>query len=225
MNTPVINHYGCIYYLRSPSGKFYIGQTTQDFYFYVRYTYILKDGNGRPRISNTIKKYGIDSFEINVLVYCFSKEDLDKAEIAFIQEFNSIKCGYNLTDGGRTYTRTDDIKENIRQSLLNKEFIPLSDEDIKLKINDLIKRKRDKVELNKLKPGYRNTITKEHEQTLRDSRSKFIYTIKYKHTSEIFVVKHIRQFCEERGINAGHITHRGKSNGYLVLSKELKCTL
>lgn len=98
--------YGCIYGLRSPSGKWYIGQTTQEFSGYFIRSYKSNDNGGnRPKLRNAISKYGIDSFEVIVFVYLFSKDDLDNSEICFIDMYDAIKNGYNCrSGGGKGYT-------------------------------------------------------------------------------------------------------------------------
>ena len=47
------------------------------------------------------KKYGIENFEKYLLQTCYSREELDKAEIFWIAEYRSRgKAEYNIADGG-----------------------------------------------------------------------------------------------------------------------------
>lgn len=76
---------GIIYMYKSPSGKYYIGQTT------------------RPKF----RKYGMDSFEYSILcrITCSNTETLseilDNLEQYYIVKYNSkVPTGYNASDGG-----------------------------------------------------------------------------------------------------------------------------
>jgi group I intron endonuclease len=123
--------YGCIYGLKSPSNKWYIGQTTKsDPINYIRINYERGDCGCRRKLKYAISKYGFNKFEIYIFIYCFSKEDLDKAEISFIQEFNSVENGYNLQLGGSNGKPSEETKVRISEA---KAGMTVSDET-KLKI-------------------------------------------------------------------------------------------
>lgn len=80
------------------SGKIYIGKTVRELrtriseHIYNNYNY---------RIDNAIQKYGIGSFDIDVIAEADTEEELLALEKFFI-EFYGCKSpnGYNLTDGG-----------------------------------------------------------------------------------------------------------------------------
>jgi group I intron endonuclease len=87
-----------IYKITNPKGKIYIGQTTN-----LRdrmYHYSNADGGSMgKKILNSIKKYGWENHEIEVIEVC----DDDKSnmrEIYWIKHFNSYHNGLNLTEGG-----------------------------------------------------------------------------------------------------------------------------
>ena len=119
----MFSFYGCIYGLRSPSGKWYIGQTTDiDPIRYLRINYNYRDGGGRTKLRYALLRYGFDSFNTQILVYCFSKEELDKAEIGFIEIYNSVSNGYNIDPGGNGKKHSLCTKESMsRNRLLRKE--------------------------------------------------------------------------------------------------------
>ncbi|MGL5086838.1 MAG: GIY-YIG nuclease family protein [Clostridium sp.] len=48
-----------------------------------------------------IRKYGLDNFEVEILVLCDQKE-LNQNEIELIDKYNSFKDGYNSTVGGQS---------------------------------------------------------------------------------------------------------------------------
>jgi group I intron endonuclease len=91
------NGYGFIYFLRSPSGKGYIGQTTVSI---SKRLYCHTKSKGCRFLYAAIKKYGLDNFFVGA-VGCYPLSDLDAMEVRFIKEFETL-CpdGYNLTTGG-----------------------------------------------------------------------------------------------------------------------------
>lgn len=96
--------YGIIYRYVSPSGKSYIGQTTDEQKrrncFNDRKYY-----SGR-KMDNAIKKYGAENFAYEVLYrneYSTMDEaiaDLNRKEREYISKFDSYHNGYNMTLGG-----------------------------------------------------------------------------------------------------------------------------
>jgi len=118
------------------NGKIYIGQTK--FTLEERILYHLKVGDS-PAFHNSIKKYGIENFEISIIDSAKTKEELNDKEkywIKFYDSNNRIK-GYNLTDGGDGFSgyefsgennpmygkhHSEETKENIRKSRLGKRL-------------------------------------------------------------------------------------------------------
>jgi group I intron endonuclease len=74
------------------NGKSYIGQHASD---------DLSNywGSGKL-IKAAINKYGIANFDRTILERCVSKEELNEREKYWIAKNNTIKNGYNLTEGG-----------------------------------------------------------------------------------------------------------------------------
>lgn len=115
---------GIIYKYTSPSGKSYIGQTTNESHrratwFCEKYRY------AGTAINRARKKYGAKNFKYEVLhkKYYFNKKeasmDLDRWEIYYIGYYNTFKEGYNNTIGGATprgVVRTQEFKNKISHS-------------------------------------------------------------------------------------------------------------
>ena len=74
------------------NGKSYIGQHASD-----DLSNYWGSGN---LIKSAINKYGIDNFDRVILERCVSKEELNEREKYWIDKNNTIKNGYNLTEGG-----------------------------------------------------------------------------------------------------------------------------
>lgn len=97
---------GLIYMLLNrKNGNAYIGQTTD---FKTRMSHH-KCLCSNTIISNAIKKYGWDTFDIVKLHENISIEKLDKLEIYYIKLFNTFRgSGYNATPGGCVVGRGED---------------------------------------------------------------------------------------------------------------------
>ena len=122
--------YGIIYKIENlVNRKVYIGQTIRK--FNRRY-----DGNNiegvykyHKRRKNTnnhynrhlleaIEKYGFNNFKvIEQFDVAFSKTELDIKERTYIMLYNSIKNGYNNTDGGSNGKPTEEVRKRLSESL------------------------------------------------------------------------------------------------------------
>lgn len=92
--------------------------------------YNSKNKCGTP-FSNAIKKYGWDGFDHIIVCECYSREELDSEEVAFISLFHSNErtFGYNLAPGGRGssgYKVSEETKQKIREA--RPRQAPLSEE-------------------------------------------------------------------------------------------------
>ena len=139
---------GVIYRYKSPSGKYYIGQTIDEknrrSLFLSQYKY------GGPKIENARKKYGPENFEYTVLMKITGddpeevKQYLNNLEIGFIRMYDSYNTGYNSTIGGGGlpgHKHSEETKQKIslKKYLYNpakgkpspKKGIPMSEESKK----------------------------------------------------------------------------------------------
>lgn len=100
------------------NGKWYIGQTCQNPERRWRYNgkgYLSYGKNvGSNKFANAIKKYGWENFE-HVILETTNEENVDKLETYYIQKYNSVENGYNLTYGGANHK----ISEETRQKMSN----------------------------------------------------------------------------------------------------------
>lgn len=96
---------GTIYKLTSPSGKIYIGQTT-NLKDRKRSLYNPNKYYSGHRLDNAIKKYGIENFKYEIIAQIeledkfLLRKHLDDLEIHYIKKFDSYNNGYNMTLGG-----------------------------------------------------------------------------------------------------------------------------
>lgn len=88
----------CVYTHTSPSGKVYVGITSNiksrwgsNGRYYKTYNSILK---------NAIEKYGWDNFKHDIILKDVSKSEADYAEKYLIKWYKLHNISYNITDGG-----------------------------------------------------------------------------------------------------------------------------
>lgn len=136
---------GIIYCYKSPSGKVYIGQTTDEktrraIFFNTKYHY------GGKYIDSARLKYGPESFTYEVLETVEATEDkikeiLDNLEMLYIKKYNSNsrEFGYNLTIGGKTtlgYKFSEEAKRKLSKLRKGKVFCPNRTPETQRKINE-----------------------------------------------------------------------------------------
>jgi len=89
---------GCVYMATSPSGKKYIGMTTN---FYNRYKAHKYQSENCDRVfCKAIRKYGIENLYWEILFTSEDKAMLMEMEMMFISQYDTKKRGYNMNTGG-----------------------------------------------------------------------------------------------------------------------------
>lgn len=120
----IINPYGFIYITTNLiNGMRYLGQKK----FSKGWKQYLGSGSV---FKNAIKKYGKENFSRNIILICFSKEELNKAEYDLSVFLDVVKNDgwYNLVYGGGTscgWNMPEETKEKIRQKRIG---VTLSEE-------------------------------------------------------------------------------------------------
>ena len=119
-----------IYKIRNKiSGKCYIGETIKDMGTRWRgHINSINRNSGCPALKDAIKKYGIDVFEMSVIIICF-EEDRFEYEKEYIDKYNSVvPNGYNILDGGEgggfkgkthSISTINKIRETLKQKYIN----------------------------------------------------------------------------------------------------------
>ena len=116
----------CIYIIRNTiNDKVYIGQTI--FTPEIRFRQHLKDAYSgvNRKLYIAMRELGISNFYAEKLVDC-ACEELDKEEVRFIQQYNSVTEGYNSNAGGAGLSAKYDIEyleELISQGMSKKEIM------------------------------------------------------------------------------------------------------
>lgn len=123
-----------IYKLTSPSGKIYIGQSTN---LESRLkSYKTAHCKKQVHLYNAILKYGFENFKIEIL-YSTEREFthlnilLDTLEIAAIKKYNSTDktLGYNIRSGGTNGKCSEETKQKMSISQKNRDRSTLSEKN------------------------------------------------------------------------------------------------
>lgn len=117
-----------IYKLTSPSGKCYIGQTKNKLEVRLKqHIQAMKRYKKNPEIKNTSRKLyeGMIKYDISLWtkeILCeVSSDDINDKEIYYIELFNSVDNGYNISRGGlgnNVEYLTEEHRENLSKSRL-----------------------------------------------------------------------------------------------------------
>lgn len=116
---------GVVYKYTSPSGKSYIGQTTNEAHRR-RTWFCTKRRYAGASINRARAKYGPENFEYEVLFkrvftsFEDAQTELDKMEIFYINLYDTFKNGYNNTVGG-LYPEAG-LQTKIKERIIAKDF-------------------------------------------------------------------------------------------------------
>lgn len=104
----------CVYMHVSPSGKRYIGITSQN------PTHRWNNGKGyadNKHFKNAIDKYGWENFEHLILYSGLTQNEACQKERELIKLYNSANqnYGYNLTTGGESFEFSDSVIERLKK--------------------------------------------------------------------------------------------------------------
>lgn len=112
---------GVIYRYKSPSGKYYIGQTIDE--KDRRRAFLTYNAQyGGIKIDNARRKYGPDNFEYTVLIKITGdnseevKNYLNILEEGFIKMYDSFKNGYNSTTGGDSRILSEESRKILSEA-------------------------------------------------------------------------------------------------------------
>ena len=167
---------------------------------------------GQPKIYNAILKYGWENTEHEVLVdnitFCMAK----KLEQKFIKEYNSIKEGYNITEGGEgTKGKKCSEETKAKISAANKGKPNLNG------TNNLKKYQKEYGSWNKGKKlkgeHYRKIVEERKKRCNKEIIAFDIYTdeevMRFESVTEAAVYVGISKECISRCANGGRKTSGG----------------
>ena len=96
------DRYGVIYLITNNiNNKKYIGQTIQPLKNRIQqHLSKSRDKSTNTPLHNSIRKYGWCNCSVVIIDYAYSEDELNDKEIYYIEKYNTINEGYNLTLGG-----------------------------------------------------------------------------------------------------------------------------
>lgn len=111
-----------IYKLTFPNGKTYVGQSWDIERRWYLYSIARTQS---PKLKNALVKYSFDDIEKEIIEEVdATQEVMDKREIYWIKEINSIENGYNLQEGGRGGHHSQESIEKMRKANKGKRYSP-----------------------------------------------------------------------------------------------------
>ena len=157
------------------SGNVYIGQTVNTLDIR-KEQHIKLSKSKNTHFYNALRSYGETQFEWSVLASVKSKEELNELEIFYINEYDSIKNGYNMVDGGMGGYNEYAVKSNKKKKGKTWEEI--------YTIDGLQKMKKVAAEFGKIGADYTNSLSKEELSKRGKYRNKIRTDMGYKRTEE-----------------------------------------
>lgn len=110
------NHMIGIYKITNPKGKIYIGKSIQVESRIQKYKY---NNPNQPKLNNSIKKYGFENHDVEIIEIC-KADQLDNREIHYINHYNSVEKGLNLTYGGEGGIPSKETRNKKSKSMMGK---------------------------------------------------------------------------------------------------------
>lgn len=135
-------YYGIIYEATNRiNGKKYIGQTKNTL-INRKYQHLKTARNGnyhyRSKFYNAIKKHGENNFIWKGIDRGYSKDELNKKEIYYINELNTIENGYNIVKGGNGGDIWSEFSEKKKKEIIEKRKRTLSEPENAKKFSEAI---------------------------------------------------------------------------------------
>lgn len=197
------------------SGKQYIGQSKDLRYRFKRHLDVVNKNKKQHcfHIHNAMKKYGVENFRFDVIVYVEGKEMLDLLETRIIEAYNTLAPGgYNLDTGGTNNRKYSSYKRKKMSNRVpwnkgKKMLITLTDEERQRrsdrmkehnKVNPLRTEEQKQNQSQKMKGKVawnKGVPMTEEQKELRKMKDK-----SYKNTAE-FKTKHkagVAKYWEQR---------------------------
>jgi group I intron endonuclease len=160
-----------VYLIRNKlSGKCYVGVSVNIHSRWRQHKYWAKNKKVVSKITNSIKKHGVENFEFSVIELC-EKDFFDEKERYWISKYNSVENGYNLTYGGSVRKIvSEETKEKMSKSRLG---VPKS-ESHKNKIAEVNGSRESREKFSKLNLGRK--LSDETRKKMSESKKGFRHT-------------------------------------------------
>ena len=111
---------GCVYEIKSPSGRIYIGKT-MDFHRR-KYNYSRLICKSQKKLYNSFVKYGFEAHVFTILFESEIETDLFDMEILLIKKLDTMKYGLNMTLGGEGFSGGQHTEETLQKVKLSRAW-------------------------------------------------------------------------------------------------------
>lgn len=192
--------YGLVYKItNNTSGKVYIGQTIRS--LNVRWKQHIYDALSEKRsifpIHEAIRKYGKETFSIEIICECFSQKELDEQEKYFCDMFSAWSPnGYNLRAGQGRGTFSIESRRKMSESAKGR----VRSETAKIKTSRSLK-------------GHSTSQETRDKIGSKNAKKTFYFLSP---TLESVEVRNLQKFARENGLQAAHLhcVHTLKSKAH-----------
>lgn len=186
------------------NGKCYIGQTIQS--LAQRWREHCCHTSPCKALHNAIAKYGKENFVIFEIARYDNLQDLNNAEIYFIDYYQSlnIQYGYNLTTGGDSYKRSAETCKKISEA---RKGIKLSEEH-KRKINAKGRKASNAAKLNMSIAQSKRTKHPTSKKVICNETGKIFLTLKEASTIMNIPYSSIKRVIQGKALNVRGFTFK-----------------
>jgi group I intron endonuclease len=150
--------------------KCYVGVSVNIHSRWRQHKYWAKNKEVVSKITNAIKKYGVENFEFSIIELC-DKDLFEEKERHWIKKYDSVLSGYNLTYGGSIRKIVSD--ETRLKMSKSKIGVPKS-ESHKKKIAEANGSKESREKFSKLNLGRK--LSDETKKKMSESKKGFRHT-------------------------------------------------
>lgn len=202
------------------NNKVYIGQTIRT----LKQRFTQHCCRSDSIVGSAIKKYGKENFSVEIIAETDNLEELNKMEVYYIKEFNSLSPnGYNLDSGGNNKTMHEETKKKIgarhKGKVISEEQKQIASLTHKGKPKSIEQRLKMSI------AGKARIRTKEHCENISNSKkgiraknNKWVYGFNPK-TNQGFFISSAHE-AVKLGFNQGHLREccigkRRKHRGFI----------
>ena len=200
------------------TGKIYIGVTSKKLKYRFR-SHIKRFESGQTsyKLYNSMRKHRTENFYIEKICDCLSKEEMFEKEKELIEEYNSIKEGYNMNEGGNAPPSMKGRKRpDVSQRL--KENNPMSDENIRERHKDATIRNEEWKRNNEKairKANSEESNRKQAKSISGDNNPNKRKDVKEKKAKKYVItdpegneykISNLSEFCQNKGLNHSNMT-------------------
>lgn len=204
----------CVYLLTFPNNKKYVGITNNFERRMSQHEHTSKIK--KSKVYCAIKKYGWETIIKEIILDNVTKEEIEQKEIELIAQFDSIKNGYNLKEGGNLGKHNLLSIEKIKKYQSSPEVVKRKSEISKETMKSEERRKMaSKFLIENNKSQKHSDMVKDRWKTDKEYRDKMINNMNYRlkdmveksHTPE--AIEKRKQTIKKR-VESGELVLKGK---------------